>query len=690
MDLTRFSLNLVRRWFWLLLLAPLVAGLYNYRVTQKQPDTYVATVRLLIGPGINSANPDLNSLRTGGQLMHTYAEMVTTQPFLQGIVDTVDVGGMSPSRLSKNITVIPNDATQILTIRVQDKAPARVVTIANAIGQALVDLSPSSENGPNAEFRAGIRAQIVDVQATIDSTEARIEGLEAALEVPVADAQAPAPTADPLVQGMIASTQARITQLESDLATAVDPKQQRDIIDQILNERKRLAELQTTDTRTVTTQAQQQKPILDQLSQERTRLSDAQKTLALLYQTLGEGGTNQVRLIEPADSAGKLGSQLQLKTLMGALSGLVVALALALVVEYLDDTIKAREDVPQAADVPALGAVAKYKALPGAGRERLIVEAQPASSAAESYRLLGTQVLFHEQDARPLRALLVSSPLRDAENTEVAANLAVTLAQAGNRVILMDANLRHPLVSQMFGVESQPGLAASLNGASPLPEPVAVDWSPNLSVLPGDSTLPNPFELLASPRMASLIEHLKGKADLLIITAAPLMAFADSLILASHVDGVILVTGSGQTRRKTLTSAVESLRSLGVQVLGVVLNQNRRSVKPLAGKETSTKAGRWPGVVLPRLGNLGSAFAGKARLSPRPVAASLLAGEALVPAMAIASPAPIEDALRSAEADTVAAATLALHETNGRHDQETEELEPDTAQAPTPLNGQSG
>jgi capsular exopolysaccharide synthesis family protein len=201
----------------------------------------------------------------------------------------------------------------------------------------------------------------------------------------------------------------------------------------------------------------------------------------------------------------------------------------------------------------------------------------PTSRVAEAYRLLSTKLLFSNPNTPALHSILISSAQGEDNTSEIAANMAVTLAQTGTRVILVDADLRRPAIAQLFDIADGRSLTDVLAKPSEPTELTTFDWAPGLSVLPGDPVPSNAFELLASPRMVTLIEQLKGQADILIIAAAPLLSHADSLILASHVDGVLFVARKGLIRRKMINNAMEHLRSLGAHVVGIVFNDSHRA-----------------------------------------------------------------------------------------------------------------
>ena len=345
-------------------------------------------------------------------------------------------------------------------------------------------------------------------------------------------------------------------------------------IDQIITESQaRIDELENR-IETVTT-VEEQRLLVDELFRERTRQSEAHRNLTLLYDSLSQASTNQVRIIEPAAVGYRVDSQIRLKVMISALVGLVLGMVIALAFEYFDDTIKSVEELTKAADVPLLGTIARHKSLRGAGRERLAVQALPESRTAENYRMLGTKLLF-ANGADRVRSVLLSSAQMSEDTGEIAANLAVILAQTGNRVVLVDANLNRPTIGQIFGIPDRlGGLTDVLTGQAKTPRLATVSWAPGLSILPSGPVSYDSFSLLSSNRMLNLLKQLESQVDIVIVTASPLLAFADSLILASRVDGAVVVARRGKVRPDMVSQVVKSLRSLNAHIIGTVLDNNR-------------------------------------------------------------------------------------------------------------------
>lgn len=202
--------------------------------------------------------------------------------------------------------------------------------------------------------------------------------------------------------------------------------------------------------------------------------------------------------------------------------------------------------------------------------DELVAASNPRSEAAEAYRTLATNIQFSSLD-RPIRTLLVTSASPAEDKTVVLANLAVTLAASGRRVIVVDCDLRRPRLHTIFGVAEGPGLTSMMLDES-VPPPLQESSIPNVRVLASGPLPPNPGELLGSERMARAIELVASEADFILFDAPPITAVSDGVMLAPRLDGVLLVVDSGRTRRETGRRAKEQLERVGARLLGVALN----------------------------------------------------------------------------------------------------------------------
>jgi len=248
--------------------------------------------------------------------------------------------------------------------------------------------------------------------------------------------------------------------------------------------------------------------------------------------------------------------------------GLFGGLFVAFFAEYMDSTIRTADDVEKILKLPFFEVVPLTKTKEGP----LFMSDNPISVVAESFRTIRTGVLLSMVDAR-LQVLLVTSSIPNEGKTTVSANLALAMAQSGERVLVVDTDMRRHNLHKEFGFEAEPGLTNLLQ----FPQTPAVirktSEHPNLFVLTGGSQAPNPSELLGSMRMKEFIAFARTRFDRIILDAPPLRVFSDSLVLSQIADGVILVIWGGTTPRPVVQQAVESLRSVKANVLGVVLNK---------------------------------------------------------------------------------------------------------------------
>lgn len=204
----------------------------------------------------------------------------------------------------------------------------------------------------------------------------------------------------------------------------------------------------------------------------------------------------------------------------------------------------------------------------------LVVLRDPASPAAEAYRTLRTNIQFSSLD-KPLRTLLVTSTAPDEGKSTTLANLAVTMAQAEQRVILVDCDLRRPSLHSLFGLPNEQGLTSVIlqQGDAPLPlQPTGV---PGLSLLTSGPLPPRPADLLGSRRMEALIGRLQAEADVVLFDTPPVIAVTDAAVLATRMDGVLLVLQAGKTRRDRAREARRLLEKVKANIIGVVLNNAR-------------------------------------------------------------------------------------------------------------------
>jgi polysaccharide biosynthesis transport protein len=273
------------------------------------------------------------------------------------------------------------------------------------------------------------------------------------------------------------------------------------------------------------------------------------------------------------------------------LVGLVGGIGLALMREYLDNTVKTPDDIETLARLPSLAVVPQFGASNGHGSSRkrllhgissnghdkrieLVAQHLPKSQMSEAFRALRTSLLL-SQPGRPPQVILVTSALPREGKTTAAANLAVTLAQLGDKTVLVDADLRKPGVGRLLNLGSSKyaGFSSYLAGVSSL-DLVTVPHPdiPNLAAIPTGPLPPNPADLLSSNKLSEAIAELRTKFKFVVIDSPPIMAATDAVILSVQTDGVLLVVRSGETPKEAFTRTRDLLVSVKCHILGVVLN----------------------------------------------------------------------------------------------------------------------
>lgn len=510
MELRQFLAVIWKR-LWLILLATvLVAGMTYYLSITMTP-VYQATTTLHIDVGADPRSDPYSSLVVSERSAKTYVEQMKAPVLLDQVVVSLGLP-LTSKELLGMITVEQIRDTQLIRISVEDTIPARAREIANKMAEVFIQQNVAKQE---ARFEAGkieLDQQIAELEKSIEDTQTAI--------VSLGD-----PT-DPKNINMPEYVRLELTRLQNRLST------------------------------------DQTRLIILLKSREDFRLAAARYTDNITIFSPAELPTTPVK------------PRTMLNTLLGLISGVVLGLSTAFLIEYLDDTLKTAEDVTRELGLTTLGNVSRIRGVKKLS-DGLVTRLRHRSPAVEAYRVLRTNMQFSSLE-NPSGTVLITSPGPKEGKTTTLANLGVVVAQAGRRTILVDTDLRRPTLHQFFALPRGPGLTDLLLQDDPDIEGALLQTEvEGLEVLPSGPIPPNPSELLGSQRMTHLIESLKERAEMVLFDSPPVLAVTDATLLATKVAGVLLVVEAGTTRSETGRRAKEALTKVEANILGVVLNRQK-------------------------------------------------------------------------------------------------------------------
>jgi polysaccharide biosynthesis transport protein len=299
-----------------------------------------------------------------------------------------------------------------------------------------------------------------------------------------------------------------------------------------------------------------------------SRLNSFQTNYASLLASSGQGARNNLTVIEAATlPTSPINQNRSMVVLLSTAIALALAAGGAYLLNYLDDTLKGREEITKLLNLPILGNLFE---LTNSEKNGLYVVEEPRSPFAEAFRSLRINLDYMNVD-KPLKSILLTSAFMDEGKSMIASNLAVILSQGGKKVILVDADLRKPSIHRKFDIQNGKGLSDLISGNVDFREAI-YQWSSKLFIIPAGHIPPTTVDLLGSPRMNYLIERMKQIADVVIIDS-PALVVPDATVLAPKVDGVLYVARYGYTRKAAAKAVLEQLNRIGAKTIGIILNR---------------------------------------------------------------------------------------------------------------------
>jgi len=290
----------------------------------------------------------------------------------------------------------------------------------------------------------------------------------------------------------------------------------------------------------------------------------------------GEADLNNIRIVEQAELPALPTGSMRMTLVLGGALGLFLGIGFAFFLKYLENTVRTPDDVEQHLDVPVMGVVPQIPEAKDSKIPLLVLSDNSRSAPAEAYRSIRTNLLFSDGEAS-LKTIVFTSTGPKEGKTLTVSNLGMALAQAGQKVLLIDADLRRPMLHRVFNLDRSKGLSTVLAGEMSLDDAIAkpeLEGSDgiNLSVLTSGAVPTNPSEILGSAQMKELIGRAREQYDVVLLDSAPVLGMTDTAVLASESDAAVIVIKTGEATRKALKLAISQLEQVGVDITGVILN----------------------------------------------------------------------------------------------------------------------
>lgn len=286
---------------------------------------------------------------------------------------------------------------------------------------------------------------------------------------------------------------------------------------------------------------------------------------------------NNIRIIDLADvPQNPIGPGKGRSITVAIFFGLFLGVLFAFFVEYLDDTVKDPEEIPLRFQVAFLGLLGRFsgnskKAAKHSAHSKLIAIHDPTSNISESLRTVRTNVIFCSNEKKQ-KTIMITSAVPSEGKSTLSSNLAIVMASLGEKVLLIDADLRKPVLHKLFNLKKSPGLSNYLIGQQNMKEIIEETSVKGLCIIPSGPTPPNPSELLSSPRFKMLCDTAGDSFDRIILDSPPVASVSDPLIVSSMVDSVIMVIRCGKTSRDSISKSVRQLKNIQANIIGMVLN----------------------------------------------------------------------------------------------------------------------
>src|SRR3989475_551023 len=592
--------RIVRRRRVVILASTILVAVFSFWFAKQKVPTYLATasVRFEQSTSLSGLLVEVLSFSPGNDPIETQATIIKSFPVLEQVAKRLSklpaMSATAEIRESKAYPAVIDSlasriktgrvgGTNIIEISATSTNPREARDVANTVALVYKEYAGALRNVRITDARHFIEQQLQDIEARVKKTDEEMWAFREANRVISPGAEST------VLLSLFTQLRAEIERTRGQLGELFEKNREVPAIELALQRLQR--ESKVND---------------DLLTLLKTKHQEA-----LIKEAERVDEVTIVRLAsEPSEA---VGGEATNSVLAGALIGLILGLVLAFVQETLDTSIGTIEDVESYLDVPVFGVIPHIDSretierliehrpgLADMDRESLqrhallITHFEPKAPVAEAYRTLRTNLQFARMD-RPGKVFVVTSPTLQEGKTTTIVNLALTMAQSGQRTLLVGANLRRPSIYRVFGIEREPGLsdilvgnarwqdcirtvADLLMGRFEMEDIMAAPGLDNLHIIEPGQIPPNPSELLSTEAMTTFLPEVSAEYDTVLIDAPPVLPVTDSAIAAAKADGVLLVYQAGKVGRLVLKRAKAHLESTRAKVWGVVLNDVQTEV----------------------------------------------------------------------------------------------------------------
>ncbi|MDQ5770673.1 polysaccharide biosynthesis tyrosine autokinase [Thiothrix subterranea] len=474
-----------------------------------------------------------------------------------------------------NLSIEPVKNSRLVAVSYVSPDPVQAAEIANAVVDTFKTINGTRRLDSTMAISSKLKATVDALKAQMDTAEEALQTHMRKHNISEQDGIVSTPTLKALEQrnDELSRIRQQRTDQESQNATLTDDKRQLNL--EALDALKREESALVTE---IDTTKQTQDEIINTYRTLQQEFFDQKERYKPLKKRLGEVSiagslfTDNIAVIDKAEvPSRKFKPNLSTNLLFGSLLGLLLGMSAAFMREFLDDTVKDINELERTTQLPVLAVMAETTDINSRQLATATIS-KPRSAIAEAFRSLRTSLrLTHQGAETPVIVITSASP--DEGKTTTASNLACAYASAGNRVLLIDADMRNPSLHKTLGIHAKHGLSNYLSGALNSRDLIQITDIPNLYLLTAGSLPDDPAELLSSPHMRVLLDSAKQDFDQIIVDSPPVLGLADALILASQSSATLLTVCAEHTRMAILQNALTRLRRAQAPLAGILLNR---------------------------------------------------------------------------------------------------------------------